>query len=24
LWGPEASPREAVYADLWDDYLDHA
>jgi nitrile hydratase beta subunit len=24
LWGLEASPRDAVYADLWDDYLDHA
>jgi nitrile hydratase beta subunit len=23
LWGPEASPRHAVYLDLWDDYLDH-
>jgi len=22
LWGPEASPREAVYLDLWDDYLE--
>lgn len=21
LWGPEASPREALYIDLWDDYL---
>lgn len=24
LWGAEASPRDAIYADLWDDYLDHA
>jgi len=24
LWGPEAPPRDAVYADLWDDYLDPA
>ena len=24
LWGAEASPRDAVYVDLWDDYLDHA
>jgi nitrile hydratase beta subunit len=24
LWGPEASPRDAVYVDLWDDYLDPA
>jgi nitrile hydratase len=24
LWGPEASPRDAVYLDLWDDYLDPA
>ncbi len=24
LWGPEASPRDAVYVDLWDDYLDLA
>jgi len=23
LWGPQASPRHAVYLDLWDDYLDH-
>ena len=22
LWGPGASPRDAVYADLWDDYLE--
>lgn len=22
LWGPEASPRDAVYVDLWDDHLD--
>ena len=24
LWGREASPRDAVYVDLWDDYLDPA
>ncbi len=24
LWGPDASPRDAVYLDLWDDYLDRA
>jgi nitrile hydratase len=24
LWGPDASPRDAVYIDLWDDYLDPA
>jgi nitrile hydratase len=24
LWGPEASPRDGVYVDLWDDYLDPA
>lgn len=24
LWGPEASPRDAVYLDLWDAYLDPA
>jgi nitrile hydratase len=22
LWGPDAPPRDAVYVDLWDDYLD--
>jgi nitrile hydratase len=22
LWGPQASPRHAVYLDLWDDYLE--
>jgi nitrile hydratase subunit beta len=22
LWGPEASPRDSVYLDLWDDYLE--
>jgi nitrile hydratase subunit beta len=22
LWGPEASPRDAIYLDLWDDYLE--
>jgi nitrile hydratase beta subunit len=22
LWGPQASPRDAVYVDLWDDYLE--
>jgi len=24
LWGPDASPRDSVYVDLWDDYLDPA
>ncbi|HEV8039025.1 MAG TPA: nitrile hydratase subunit beta [Bryobacteraceae bacterium] len=24
LWGAEASPRDAVYIDMWDDYLDPA
>ena len=24
LWGPDASPRDAMYIDLWDDYLDPA
>jgi nitrile hydratase len=24
LWGPEASPRDFVHVDLWDDYLDPA
>ena len=24
LWGPEASPRDTVYIDLWDDHLDPA
>ena len=24
LWGPEASARDAIYIDLWDDYLDPA
>jgi len=24
LWGEQASPRDAVYADLWDDYLEPA
>jgi nitrile hydratase beta subunit len=24
LWGEQASPRDAVYLDLWDDYLDPA
>lgn len=24
LWGPDAHPRDAVYVDLWDDYLDPA
>jgi hypothetical protein len=22
LWGTDASPRDHVYVDLWDDYLD--
>jgi nitrile hydratase subunit beta len=24
LWGPEASERDAIYIDLWDDHLDPA
>ena len=24
LWGPEASARDAIYIDLWDDHLDPA
>jgi nitrile hydratase len=24
LWGDDASPRDSVYIDLWDSYLDHA
>ena len=24
LWGPDGHPRDAVYLDLWDDYLDPA
>jgi len=24
LWGPESHPQDAVYVDLWDDYLDPA
>jgi nitrile hydratase len=24
LWGPEASPRDHLYIDLWDDYMDRA
>jgi len=24
LWGEQASPRDAVYIDLWDDYLEPA
>jgi nitrile hydratase len=24
LWGPDASPRDSVYVDLWDDYLEAA
>ena len=24
LWGPEASPRDSVYIDMWDDYLEPA
>jgi len=24
LWGPDASARDAVYVDLWDDHLEHA
>ena len=24
LWGDDASPHDAIYIDLWDDYLDRA
>ena len=24
VWGPDASAKEAIYIDLWDDYLDPA
>jgi nitrile hydratase len=24
LWGEQASPHDAVYIDMWDDYLEHA
>jgi nitrile hydratase subunit beta len=24
LWGTQAPPRDSVYVDMWDDYLDHA
>jgi nitrile hydratase len=24
LWGPQASERDALYLDLWDDYIDRA
>jgi nitrile hydratase len=24
LWGDQASPRDSVYLDLWDDYLERA
>jgi nitrile hydratase len=24
LWGEQASPRDSVYLDMWDDYLEHA
>ena len=24
LWGPDASPRDSVYIDMWDDYLERA
>lgn len=24
LWGPEASPRDSLYIDMWDDYMDLA
>ena len=24
LWGDQAKPQDAVYLDLWDDYLEHA
>ena len=24
LWGEQASPRDSVYVELWDDYLEHS
>lgn len=24
VWGPDAIPKQAIYVDLWDDYLDPA
>jgi len=24
LWGQDASPRDSVHLDMWDDYLEHA
>jgi nitrile hydratase len=24
LWGEDASPRDSVYIDMWDSYLEHA
>jgi nitrile hydratase beta subunit len=24
LWGPDASPKDHLYIDLWDDYMDRA
>ena len=24
LWGENASPRDSVHVDMWDDYLEHA
>jgi nitrile hydratase len=24
LWGDDASPRDSVYIDMWESYLDHA
>jgi nitrile hydratase len=24
VWGPDAAPKDAVYVDMWDDYLDPA
>ena len=24
LWGPAASPRDTIYVDMWEDYLERA
>jgi nitrile hydratase len=24
LWGAAASPKDSIYIDMWEDYLDHA
>jgi len=24
LWGEQASPKDAIYIDMWDEYLEHA